>query len=105
MRVATTYMNPKDYLDTLRMDGPDWVSVYEHDGAALYKLTDEHFVIFQCLAHEGHRGVHLLASNLPREFVEFAGFANPDLRFRARHYGPPLGETAPCQHPTPDVPA
>jgi hypothetical protein len=104
MIVRNTYMHPKDYLDTLRMDGPEWVQVDESDGASLYKLTDEHFVVIQCLAHTGHRGWEVYARSLPKAFVEFAGFVNPDLRFRARHYGPPLGETAPCTHPTPDVP-
>lgn len=88
MNVRETTMWPNRYLDSLVMGGPPWSAVYAIDGATLYKLTDDHFVIFQCTQHPGHTGVHMLIRLMPEAWEQFAEFVNPEAGFRARHYGP-----------------
>jgi hypothetical protein len=78
----------ESYLLSLSVD-PEQVIVLVHslDGAGLYKITDDHYVLIQCTACS-HKGKPLLERVLPREWSCFYGAANPDEGFEVFHYGP-----------------
>lgn len=57
-------------------------------GAGLYKVAPEHYVILECIEHEGHRGAEYLSRIMPEGWVLFARGENPDEGYRAEHWGP-----------------
>jgi len=57
------------------------------DGASLYKVAPEHYVILECAEHP-HRGSQYLARVMPEGWAMFAKGENPDEEFRAQHWGP-----------------
>lgn len=85
-----TDLDAHDYLQSLALtERPS--EVYGMDGAALWRIADEHFVMLVCKdpAHAKHRGPALLRRVLPREWEVFYTAANPAEEYEAHHYGPP----------------
>jgi hypothetical protein len=82
-----TSLTPWDYLNTLSLT-EKWTEAAELDGAALYRIADGHFVVLNCIAHDGHRGHQLLLRTLPPQWECFYSAVNPELKFEAFHYGP-----------------
>ena len=77
------------YLNSLLMGEGKVSRVYSMDGAGLYRITDEHYVIVCCSTPEcAHRGKLLLERVMPREWICFHAGANTDDGFEAYHYGP-----------------
>lgn len=90
-----TDLDATDYLQSLALtERPS--EVHALDGAALWRLADDHFVMLVCKApeHEKHRGPELLRRVLPREWGVFYSAANPAEEYEAHHYGPPHGDDA-----------
>lgn len=76
-----------DYLDSLAMiDKP--VEIYALDGAALYRVDDDHYVMLECTEHEGHKGHEYLLRVLPAEWECFSSATNVEDEFDVFHYGP-----------------
>lgn len=63
--------------------------VYALDGGALWRVTDEHFVLLVCLDHDTHKGPAQLKRVLPPEWELFYTASNPDEQYVAEHWGPP----------------
>lgn len=87
-----TDLKPWDYMESLAM-GEQPSEVYGLDGAALWRVGDDHFVLLVCTAdHDGeqvsHRGPVLLSRLLPQEWACFATYVNPIDDFEAHHFGP-----------------
>lgn len=58
------------------------------DGAALYKVGDEHYVVLQCAEHGHHRGAEYLAKIMPEGWVRFAEVRNDEDEYIGHHWGP-----------------
>lgn len=87
MEARETALEASDYLKSLSLTR-EINEVYGLDGAALYRVEDDHFVILTCLEHEGHNGHALLRRVLPPHWGVFGEGVNTDAQFRAYHYGP-----------------
>lgn len=57
------------------------------DGASLYKVADEHYVVLQCTEHY-HQGAELLSRIMPEGWIRFAMADSPDHAYVALHWGP-----------------
>lgn len=83
-----THLGPSQYLDSLITDPTEpWSTVYTYDGATLYRITDDHYVVFECAAHE-HEGHLYLTRVLPQDWECFTSAVNDEAGFEAYHYGP-----------------
>lgn len=83
------------YLGSLVIDAERPVSrIYSMDGAALYKITDDHYVCISCTSDEceTHRGRAQLERVLPRNWECFFVGVNSDDHYAAYHYGPKAAE-------------
>jgi hypothetical protein len=85
--VRETTQDAKAYLDGVALGG-EWTEIYELNGAALFRVGDDHFVILACSEHEGHNGHELLLRVLPPHWVCFHQAFSPEYGFEAFHYGP-----------------
>lgn len=82
-----TVLEPGEYLRSLNVER-EINEVYGLDGAALYRVADDHFVIMACREHEGHNGHALLRRVLPAHWGVFSEGVNTEAQFHAFHYGP-----------------
>ena len=88
-----TSLDAHDYLKSLRVTDEEPTEVSELDGAALWRITDDHFVLLTCADHEHtHRGARLLLRVMPAEWACFYEATNTDDGFEVYHYGPDMGE-------------
>jgi hypothetical protein len=87
--VKLTDLDARDYLKSLAMT-EDPTEVHGMDGAALWRIDDDHFVLLVCKTpeHGEHKGPELLRTVLPRDWQVFYTAANPAEEFEAHHYGP-----------------
>jgi hypothetical protein len=84
-----TSLDYEEYLATLIVDPAQVISqVYTMDGAALYRVADDHYVTIECTKCK-HRGRALLERVMPKTWEVFASAVNPEDGFEAYHYGPP----------------
>lgn len=84
MRVATG-LDLGDYLHSLTLaERP--AALYVADGAVLWQVVEDHFLITVCTEHE-HHGAPLLVPLFPPRWRCFSVAVGD--RFEARHYGPP----------------
>jgi len=93
MTQHVTDLKPWEYMDSLAMSSEKPSEVYGLDGAALWRVTDDHFVMLVCTSdHDGaevsHRGPQMLLRVLPATWACFAVFVNPIDDYEAHHYGP-----------------
>lgn len=89
MRVTQTDLSPEDYAATLRMTDEDPARVVDSDGAELWKITDDHYLVIACSRHDEHTGHRVLARLFPEGWACFAQATNPE-GFDVFHYGPEL---------------
>lgn len=82
-------LGPEEYLASLRMGEDEASMVTGLDGAELWRIADEHFVVFSCAEHT-HKGPALLRRVIPAEWVVFYEATNTDEGFTVTHYGPDL---------------
>ena len=86
-----TDLDASDYLASLAMtEAP--TEVHGMDGASLWRVSDDHFVMLVCKDPEHtyrHKGPAYLRRVLPAHWVVFYSAANPAAEFEAHHYGPP----------------
>jgi hypothetical protein len=90
--VNETDLDAHDYMKSLALtEEPS--EVHGTDGAALWRIADDHFVLLVCSDIEHtHRGPALLRRVLPPHWAVFYETENPEQEFIARHFGPVLGE-------------
>lgn len=87
-----TDLDARDYLKSLALtEQPS--EVHGMDGAALWRIADDHFVLLVCRApqHPDHKGPAYLSRVLPPAWDVFHKASNPDKEFEAWHYGPVTG--------------
>jgi len=87
---SETLLDPEDYVRSLLMpdeQGERSVRVQHYDGAALYAVAEDHFLVLCCTQHK-HRGHEYVAKVLPSSWECFAQVTNADEGFAAYHYGP-----------------
>ena len=90
MEQRETVLDPPAYLDSVTMEEGGWTEIYELNGAALYRVGTDHFVILTSEEHEHHDGHALLRRVIPPSWERFFAAVNQDLHFQAHHYGPTL---------------
>lgn len=84
-----TDLTPFGYLDTLALDG-GWEAVHPLvDGAGVYQVADEHYVIIACIEHDGHEGHAYLLQLFPEDWECFHQAVSGEYGYEAFHYGPP----------------
>lgn len=88
-----------EYLKSLALIEEPREVIPETDGAELWRVADEHFLIIECIEHDDHRGGDMLLRVLPATWENFASVVNPEAGFEIHHYGPPE------DRPIPDPPA
>ena len=90
MEARPTQLDADDYLRSLSVERKV-TPVYATDGAALFRVDDEHSVLITCLSPDcgPHRGAKTLRRSLPAHWAVFARRVNADEHFEAFHYGPP----------------
>lgn len=84
-----TDLDAADYLQSLALtESP--TEVHGMDGAALWRVADDHFVMLVCTTedHDDHKGPALLRRVLPATWAIFYRASNPAEEFEAHHYGP-----------------
>lgn len=82
-----TNLDAHDYVLSLSLtERPS--EVHAMDGAALWRIDDDHFVMLVCAEHEGHKGHELLRRVLPPTWESFYVASNPAEEYEAHHYGP-----------------
>lgn len=84
-----TELDAHDYLKSLALvEEPS--EVHGTDGGALWRVSDDHFVLLVCKdpEHEAHKGPDMLRRVIPAAWGIFYSAANPDLDFEVYHYGP-----------------
>lgn len=84
-----TLLDAADYLRTLSVD-QGYTEVYETDGASLFRIGDDHFVVLETVCEHKHMGHAMLRRVLPPHWSNFHTAINQVDRFRAYHYGPEL---------------
>jgi hypothetical protein len=87
--VKLTDLDAADYIKSLALtEAP--TEVHGLDGAALWRIADDHFVMLVCKdpEHAAHRGQELLRRALPPHWGVFFSAGNPAEEFEAYHYGP-----------------
>jgi hypothetical protein len=78
----------EQYLSSLAITPEQSISrIYSMDGAGLYKITDDHYVVIECTRCK-HRGRALLERVLPRDWEVFHSGINTEEGFEVYHYGP-----------------
>lgn len=87
MEARDTALSPEEYVSSVALTD-EAVEVYATDGAALYRVGDDHFVILTCSEHEDHEGHRMLQRVLPRTWECFYQAINVEDGFEAFHYGP-----------------
>jgi hypothetical protein len=87
--VKLTNLDATEYLRSLSLT-EEPTSVHSMDGAALWRIADDHFVMLVCKdpEHDAHNGEALLRRALPPHWGVFYEAGNPAEEFEARHYGP-----------------
>lgn len=90
MNKQPTSLDHLSYLATLVTDPEQVISrIYSMDGAALYKVADDHYVCVACCNEKcKHKGRVLLERVLPQDWECFASAVNLDEHFEIFHYGP-----------------
>lgn len=86
----TTLLDADDYVRSLLMpdeQGERSVRVQQYDGASLFSIAEDHFLVLVCTGHK-HRGHEYIARVLPSAWQCFAQVTNADEGFAAYHYGP-----------------
>lgn len=89
LHVKLTDLDAHDYIKSLALT--DTASeIHAMDGAALWRVADDHFVILVCVeeGHPFHRGAAHLRRVLPATWGCFFSAANPAEDYEAHHYGP-----------------
>lgn len=89
--VQETTFGPQEYLASLRLDEDGPSPVVDLDGAVLYRVADDHFMVMVCTEHQ-HRGHELLLRVMPQDWVCFSSVFNADVQFECHHYGPDIEE-------------
>lgn len=85
-----TQLDALEYLRSLALpevDPPE--EIRELDGAALWAVGEDHFLLLVCEEHE-HQGFRQLARVIPAEWENFLSVRNPEVGFQIHHYGPAL---------------
>jgi hypothetical protein len=94
--VKLTDLDAQEYLaalDLSRMTGNEDdrpTEVWEMDGGALWRVSDDHFVMLVCkdAEHPAHKGPAQLRRVLPAGWGVFYAAGNPAEQYEAHHYGP-----------------
>lgn len=88
-----TDLDAHDYMKSLALT-EDPSEVHGTDGAALWRIADEHFVLLVCTTDgHTHRGPAMLRRVLPPHWQMFYATENSEQEFVAQHYGPVMGES------------
>lgn len=82
-----TELGPEEYLTSLRFDGKGPAHLVEVDGAALFKVGTDHFLVLTCVEHP-HKGHAYLRRVIPAAWECFYEAQNAEEAFEAYHYGP-----------------
>lgn len=76
-----------EYLASLTLGRPAEPLSPHVDGAELWRVGTEHYVLLVCTEHP-HQGAEVVAQRIPRSWVCFYVGVNPDLDYEAHHFGP-----------------
>jgi len=88
MEAKATALDAGEYLRSLHLERKINKVYGVLDGAGLYRVADDHFVILACTHHDDHNGHALLRRVLPPHWGVIYRGVNVDEAFEAYHYGP-----------------
>lgn len=88
MEARLTDLDAESYLRSLQVGPAAPEEIYPLNGAALWHVGEDHFVMIACTKHDTHNGHALLRRVLPPHWDVFFRAANPDQGYEVFHYGP-----------------
>jgi hypothetical protein len=62
--------------------------VYSTDGAGLYRIGADYYLLVQCINCDEHRGFDYLRKVMPEDWIAFHTDQNTEDGYRVTHFGP-----------------